>query len=103
MTWIYLTIPLMLVAIGIATVPVLYCSIREHQRIHGQAVARSNTKPVRSDYWTRSVSRHDIRARQAVRAGEPDRATTTLEVRDPGTDGERDEASRERTPEPTLA
>jgi hypothetical protein len=102
MTWVYLTIPLMLVAIGIATVPVLYCSIREHQRIHGQTVARSNTKPVRSDYWTRSVSHHDIRARQAVRA-EPGRATATLEVRDPDTDQEREQASRERMSEPTLA
>jgi hypothetical protein len=103
MTWIYLTIPLMLVAIGIATVPVLYYSVREHRRIHGPTVDRPNTKPTRSDYWTRTVSYHDIRARQAAIARQPGQATTTLEGGDPATHDGRDATERERTPEPTLA
>jgi hypothetical protein len=70
MTWLFITLPIMLVAIGIATVPVLYYSIREHQRIHGRHVARPRTKatkPIPSDYRTRSVSHQDIRARYEER------------------------------------
>jgi len=103
MTWIYLTIPLMLVAIGIATVPVLYYSIREHRRFHGQPAARPNHKPTRSDYWTRTVSHHDIRARQAGIARQPGQATATHEGGYPDPHEDHDETERERTPEPTLA
>ncbi|HWE70647.1 MAG TPA: hypothetical protein VG205_09805 [Acidimicrobiales bacterium] len=73
----------MLLAIGIATLPVLYYSIREHRLIHGQPpTARSNAKPTRSDYWTRSVSHHDIRARHEVTVGEENRGAITVEVRE---------------------
>ncbi|HEX3840228.1 MAG TPA: hypothetical protein VHU85_05500 [Acidimicrobiales bacterium] len=102
MTWIYLTIPLMLLAIGIATVPVLYFSIREHRRLHGPAAPRPTSKPMRSDYWTRPVSHHDIRTRRAVRASQSGRATATLEAHDPATGEDRDETERQRRPEPTL-
>ena len=96
MTWNYVTLPLMLLTIGIATVPVLYCTIREHRLIHGQSsTARSNAKPIRSDYWTRSVSHHDIRARHEVRAGQDNRATITVEVREAAPDAGNDEAAGE--------
>jgi hypothetical protein len=105
MTWFYVTLPLMLLAIGIATLPVLYYSIREHRLIHGQSpTARSNAKPTRSDYWTRSVSHHDIRARHQISAGEDNRGTiavedgeaTHVEDQDEAAGDERDPAEEDR-------
>lgn len=95
MTWLYLTIPLMLLAIGIATVPVLYYTIREHRLIHGHPdAAHSNAKPVRSDYWTRSVSHHEIRARHEARTRRDNRAIT-VEVREATPDDSQDAGAGE--------
>jgi hypothetical protein len=63
MTWFFIMVPLMLVAVAIATVPVLYHSVREHNLInHGSA---TKPKPIRPEYTTRSVEvteRHKVAA-----------------------------------------
>jgi hypothetical protein len=64
MTWILITLPLMVVAVAIATVPVLYWSVREHRHLHGQPAIGHRATPAPSAYWTRSVSHQDIRARR---------------------------------------
>jgi hypothetical protein len=53
MTWIFVTIPLMIVAVAIATVPVLYHSVREHRLLDGDAVPTRRPVPRSSEYWTR--------------------------------------------------
>ncbi len=63
MTWFFIMVPLMLVAVAIATVPVLYHSVREHNLINHGAAAKP--KPIRSDYTTRQVEvteRHKVAA-----------------------------------------
>ena len=63
MTWLFIMVPLMVVAVAIATVPVLYHSVREHNLInYGSA---TKPKPIRPEYTTRSVEvteRHKVAA-----------------------------------------
>ena len=53
MTWFFVTIPLMIVAVAIATVPVLYHSVREHRLLRGGTVRRVGTVPGSAAYRTR--------------------------------------------------
>ena len=67
MTWFIITFPVMVVAVAIATVPVLYHSIREHRRLHdGPAPRRPHRDARRAAYWTRpgpqrAVTTHEER------------------------------------------
>jgi hypothetical protein len=63
MTWFFIMVPLMLVAAAIATVPVLYHSVREHNLINHGAATRP--RPTTSAYSTRQVAvteRHKVAA-----------------------------------------
>lgn len=63
MTWFFIMVPLMLLAVAIATVPVLYHSVREHNLIHHGTPTRP--KPPRPGYSTRQVEvsdRHKVDA-----------------------------------------
>jgi hypothetical protein len=52
MIWFFVTLPLMVVAVGIATVPVVYHSVREHRMLHGGATG-SSEDVLAAGYWTR--------------------------------------------------
>jgi hypothetical protein len=65
MTWFLITLPLMIVAVAIATVPVLYHSIREHRQLHdGVAPRRSHRDAQGAAYWTRPGRRRAVRTHQ---------------------------------------
>jgi hypothetical protein len=54
MTWFFVTLPLMIVAVGIAVVPVVYHSLREHRALQEGALPHPTTGDARSsEYWTR--------------------------------------------------
>ncbi len=65
MTLIFIMVPLMIAAIAIATVPVLYHSVREHRLIHTGSAAR--VRPVAtSEYSVRTVARTQADDRERV-------------------------------------
>ncbi len=67
MTLFIIMVPLMIAAIAIATVPVLYHSVREHRLIHTGSATR--LKPVAaSQYSVRTVSKDDTDNRHKVAA-----------------------------------
>jgi hypothetical protein len=55
MTWFYITAPLMLLGVAIATIPVLLLSVREHRRIHGH-VPVNRLEAGRAAYGTRPAA-----------------------------------------------
>ena len=67
MTLLIIMVPLMLAAIAIATVPVLYHSVREHRLIHTGSATR--LKPVAaSAYSVRTVPKDHSDHREKVAA-----------------------------------
>ena len=63
MIWFFVTIPIMIVAVAIATVPILYHSVREHRLLNGETVPVSG--PVRSsEYRTRPARAQVVEAGQ---------------------------------------
>jgi hypothetical protein len=67
MTLLIIMVPLMIAAIAIATVPVLYHSVREHRLIHTGSATR--LKPVAaSEYSVRTVSKDHSDHREKVAA-----------------------------------
>ncbi|HUY66622.1 MAG TPA: hypothetical protein VMV06_07375 [Acidimicrobiales bacterium] len=53
MTWFFITIPLMIVAVAIATIPVLYHSVREHRLLQEGTLPTCRAVPRSAEYWTR--------------------------------------------------
>ncbi len=54
MTLVFVMVPLMVAAVAIATVPILYHSVREHRLIHGGS-ARKVRAPAAAGYSIRRV------------------------------------------------
>jgi hypothetical protein len=63
MTWFFIMMPLMVLAVAIATVPVLYHSVREHNLIHYGAPTKPRQR--RPGYAARRV---DVTERHRVDA-----------------------------------
>ena len=53
MIWFFVTIPIMIVAAAIATVPILYHSVREHRLLNGESVPARRPVPRSPEYRTR--------------------------------------------------
>jgi hypothetical protein len=66
MTLFIIMVPLMVAAVVIATVPVLYHSVREHRLIHSGSAEKPKA-PADTGYSIRKVSPEERRARSAER------------------------------------
>jgi len=66
MTLFIIMVPLMVAAVIIATVPVLYHSVREHRLIHSGSAEKPKSS-VDTGYSIRKVSPEDRSARSAER------------------------------------
>jgi len=64
MIWFFVTIPIMIVAVAIATVPILYHSVREHRLLNGETVPVSGPVPRSSEYRTRPARAQVVEAGQ---------------------------------------
>jgi hypothetical protein len=66
MTLLIIMVPLMVVAIAVATVPVLYHSVRENRLIHSGSAAKLKPQ-ADTGYSIRKISPAERRVRQAER------------------------------------
>ena len=62
MIWFFVTIPIMIVAVAIATVPILYQSVREHRVLNGETVPVRRPVPRSPEYRTRPARTQVVEA-----------------------------------------